>query len=136
MLSASEMYRDYERAFTEGTGLPLSLHEPELLHLVRHSGKSENRFCAMMATIREGCAACYQLQRRLEDEAKVEAKTLSCFAGLCETAVPVRLCENVIAFLQTGQVLLHAPDKAGFNRGASTLLQWGAEVDLKKLEEA
>jgi AraC-like DNA-binding protein/ligand-binding sensor protein len=135
MLSASEMYRDYERAFTEATGLPLSLHEPELLHLVSHARKSENPFCAMMATIQEGCAACYNLQRKLEDQAKVGAKTLKCFAGLCETAVPVRLGENVIAFLQTGQVLLHAPDKADFNRVASTLLQWGADVDLKKLEE-
>ena len=134
-LSASDMYRDYERAFTEGTGLPLSLHEPELLHLVRYARKTENPFCAMMATIREGCAACYDLQRKLEEEAKVEAKTMKCFAGLCETAVPVRLGENVIAFLQTGQVLLHPPDKARFNRVASTLLHWGAEVDLKRLEE-
>lgn len=135
-LSASDMYRDYERAFTQGTGLALSLHGPELLHLVRHAQNKENPFCAMMATARESCAACFELQRKLEVEAKWEPKTMTCFAGLCETAVPVRLGENLIAFLQTGQVLLHQPDKARFNRVASTLLQWGAEVDLKKLEEA
>jgi len=28
VLSESEMYHDYERAFTEGTGLPLLLHRP------------------------------------------------------------------------------------------------------------
>jgi AraC-like DNA-binding protein len=49
--------------------------------------------------------------------------------------VPVRIGEDVIAFLHTGQVLLHRPDKVRFKKIAATLLQWGAEVDLKKLEE-
>src|SRR6266571_1121428 len=29
VLSESQIYRDFERAFTRGTGLPLSLHAPE-----------------------------------------------------------------------------------------------------------
>jgi AraC-like DNA-binding protein/ligand-binding sensor protein len=136
MLSSSDMYHDYERAFTDATGLPLSLHGPELLHVVRYARKQENPFCAIMSKVNECCAACYNLQRKLEVEARHEAKTMKCFAGLCETAVPVRLGANLIAFLQTGQVLLHQPDMARFNRVASTLLKWGAEVDLKRLEEA
>ena len=75
------------------------------------------------------------MQRRLEEEAQFQPKTLKCFAGLCETAVPVRVAENVIAFLHTGQVLLQRPDKVKFKRIAATLVKWGAEVDLKKLEE-
>lgn len=134
-LTESEVYRDYERAFTQGTGLPLRLQGPELLKLVRYAKKQENPFCALMAKDTQSCAQCYTLQCQVETEAQVVPKTLKCFAGLCETAVPVRVAENVIAFLHTGQVLLQRPDKVKFKQIAATLLKWGAEVDLKKLEE-
>ncbi len=135
VLSESQMYRDYERSFTQGTGLPLRLHGPDMLSVIHYSKKQENPFCALMATTNQSCSACYALQRKLEEEAQFAPKTLKCFAGLCETAVPVRVAENVIAFLHTGQVLLQRPDKVQFKRIAATLIKWGAEVDLKKLEE-
>ena len=140
ILSASQMYRDYERAFTQGTGLPLRLQGPGLLHAVRYAKRQENPFCALMATsdrsFTPSSAQGYALQCRLEEEAQFAPRTLKDFAGLCETAVPVRVGENVIAFLHTGQVLLQPPDKARFRQIAATLLKWGAEVDLEKLEEA
>ena len=135
ILSASQMYRDYEEAFTKGTGLPLRLQGPDMLQLIRHTKKLENPFCALMAKSNESCAQCFTLQCKVEEEAQFAPKTLKCFAGLCETAVPVRVAENVIAFLHTGQVLLQRPDKVEFKRIAATLIKWGAEVDLKKLEE-
>lgn len=135
-LSESQMYRDYERAFTEGTGLPLRLHEPEMMQVIRFARKQQNPFCALLAKSNQTCAQCYTLQQKLEQQAQLAPKTLKCFAGLCETAVPVRVGEKLIAFLQTGQVLLHRPDQAHFNKIAATLLKWGAEVDLKQLEEA
>lgn len=135
-MSESDMYHDYERAFTEGTGLPLVLHRPEMLEMVRYSGRQQNPFCSIMAKVNQSCAACYTLQCKLEEEAQLAPKTMKCFAGLCETAVPVRVGENLIAFLQTGQILLQRPDQARFNRVAATLLKWGAEVDVKRLEEA
>jgi AraC-like DNA-binding protein/ligand-binding sensor protein len=135
-LSESQVYRDYEQAFTQGTGLPLRLHGPDMLSVIHYPKKQENPFCALMAKTNQSCAQCYALQRKLEEEAQFEARTLKCFAGLCETAVPVRVGENVIAFLQTGQVLLQRPDKVHFNKVAATLIEWGAEVDLKKVEEA
>ena len=134
-LTESRVYRDYERAFTQGTGLPLRLQGPDMLDLVRFTKAQENPFCALMAKTKESCAQCYSLQCQVEEEAQLKPKTLMCFAGLCETAVPVRVAENVIAFVHTGQVLLQRPDKVQFKRIAATLLQWGAEVDLKKLEE-
>ena len=109
ILSASRMYRDYERAFTEGTGLPLRLQAPTLLSVVRYDRSQENPFCALMAKSDESCAAscaqCYALQCKVEEEAQFQPKTLKCFAGLCETAVPVRVGDNLIAFLHTGQIL-------------------------------
>ena len=135
ILSASQMYRDYERAFTQGTGLPLRLQGPEMLKLIRYAKKQENPFCVLMAKSNESCAHCYALQCKVEEEAQFAPKTLKCFAGLCETAVPVRVAENVIAFLHTGQILLQRPEKLQFKHITATLLKWGAEVDLKKLEE-
>ncbi len=140
VLSASQMYRDYERAFTVGAGLPLRLQGPGLLHLVRYTQEQENPFSALMAKTNQTCtpgsAQSYALQCRLEVEAQFQPRTLKDFAGLCETAVPVRVGETVIAFLHTGQVLLQRPDTAKFQRIAATLLRWGAEVDLRQLEEA
>ena len=139
VLSESQMYRDYERAFTEGTGLPLRLQGPGLLHVVRYTKKQENPFSALMAATDRNCtpssAQGYALQCRLEEEAQFAPRTLKGFAGLCETVVPVRVGEVVIAFLHTGQVLLQPPDKARFKQIAATLLKWGAQVDLAKLEE-
>jgi AraC-like DNA-binding protein/ligand-binding sensor protein len=135
-LSESQMYRDYERAFTKGTGLPLSLHEPEMMQVVRFAKEQQNPFCALLAKTNQSCAQCYALQCKLEQEGKLEPKTLKCFAGLCETAVPVRVGDKLIAFLHTGQILLQRPDKLHFKRIAAELIKWGAEVDLKKVEEA
>ncbi|HZJ13540.1 MAG TPA: helix-turn-helix domain-containing protein [Chthoniobacteraceae bacterium] len=136
MLSASRMYQDYARAFTRGTGLPLNLHAPEVTRVIDFDRKDENPFCALMAKTNQTCAACYGLQQKLEAEAQLSPKTLKCFAGLCETAVPVRVGDKLIAFLQTGHILTHRPNRTEFNKVAKTLLSFGAEVDLKQLEEA
>ncbi len=140
VLSTSQMYRDYALAFTQGTGLPLRLQGPGLLHAVRYAKKQENPFSALMAATDRNCtpssAQGYALQCRLEEEAQFAPRTLKGFAGLCETVVPVRVGEVVIAFLHTGQVLLQPPDKMRFKQIAATLLKWGAKVDLAKLEES
>lgn len=48
VLSESEVYRDDERAFTEGMGLPLHLQAPLLHNLVRYDKKQKNPFCAIL----------------------------------------------------------------------------------------
>jgi AraC-like DNA-binding protein/ligand-binding sensor protein len=135
-LRRSEIYRDYERAFRDTTGLPLKLRPIESFDLPHHDDPNEAPFCALMAQSNKSCAACLQLQKKVEQEARLEPKTLKCFAGLCDSAVPVRVGENLVAFLQTGQILLHQPNKAEFAKTTRQLLKWGTEVDLKRLEEA
>ncbi len=135
-LKDSQIFRDYERAFAETTGLPLALRSVDSLELPLHGAKNEAPFCALMATANKSCSACLELQRRVEQEARLQPKTLKCFAGLCDSAVPIRVGENVIAFLQTGQVLLHQPNKHQFKRTTRELVKFGAEVDVKRLEEA
>ncbi len=61
---------------------------------------------------------------------------MTCFAGLCDTAVPVKAGEKLIGFLQTGQVLLKKPTKRQFAKTSQQLVDWGLKVNLKQLEES
>lgn len=135
-LSRSQIYRDYERAFSETTGLPLGLRPVEAWQPVQRGKKHENPFCALIAQHSPTCAACLKIQQRLAENTGDAPKTVKCFAGLCDTAVPLRVGEDLIGFLQTGQVLLCRPSRAQFARTTRLLLDWGVRVDLKQLEEA
>jgi AraC-like DNA-binding protein len=135
-LKRSQIFRDYEQAFRETTGLPIALRPTEAFDLPHRGDPKESPFCVLMGKTNHSCAACLQLQRRVEEEAQIEPKTLKCFAGMCDSAVPVRVGDNLIAFLQTGQILLHAPGKAEFGKAVRELVKFGAEVDVKRLEEA
>jgi len=135
-LRRSQIYRDYERAFRETTGLPLTLRALHAFDLPHRGDPNENPFCALMSGTNHTCAACLQLQKKVEESAGIEPRTLKCFAGLCDSAVPVRVGENLIAFLQTGQILMHQPSAKHLAKLTRTLLQFGVESDLKKFEEA
>lgn len=135
-LRKTEIYRDYEEAFRTTTGLPINLRPIEAFNLPHHGDPNESPFCALMAKTNQSCSACLLLQRKVEEEARLEPKTLKCFAGLCDSAVPIRVGENLVAFLQTGQILLHRPSSEQFEKTTRQLLKWGTEIDLKRLEEA
>ena len=135
-LSRSQIYQDYERAFSKTTGLPLTLRPVEPWHMVHKGKKFENPFCALMAESNKSCAACLEVQQKIASGAGHGPRTVRCFAGLCDTGVPVSVGEEVVGFLQTGQIMLKKPTKKQFNRTASDLVQWGLKVDLRKLEEA
>ena len=135
-LRRSRFFQDYVEAFETSTGLPLSMHAPESLTLAHAGDPYGSPFCALMATNNKSCSACLELQRNVQDGATAQSQTVTCFAGLCESSVPVKVGNNVVAFLQVGQVLLHRPTRRQFTRTARQLLNWGAEVDLKRAEEA
>ncbi len=135
-LSRSQIYQDYERAFTRTTGLPLSLRPLETWQLAHHGKKTENPFCVLMAGQNRACAACLEAQHKIAVAAGCGPRTVKCFAGLCETGVPVSVGEEVLGFLQTGEVFLKPPTRAQFARTAKQLVDWGWNVDLRQVEEA
>jgi YesN/AraC family two-component response regulator len=55
---------------------------------------------------------------------------------LCDTAVPVHVGERLIGYLQTGQIAVEPPTKAKFRQIAQKLIEWGSQVDLRRLEDA
>jgi len=136
VLAHSKIYQDYERAFSETTGLPVALRPVECWQLPHHGGRKENPFCALMATKSRACAACLQVQQKLSETATHEPQTVTCQLGLSDTAVPVRLGEKVIGYLQTGQVFRKKPTEAQFERTLKLCREWGIEVDDDTLREA
>lgn len=135
-LEKSPIFRDYRTAFQTATGLPLVLRAAGSFQPPMAGSKQINAFCSLMASRNKACAACLQLQEQVEREATTESKTLECFAGLSESAVPVRLGDQVVAYLQTGQVMFRAPTMAKFRAAVRQLEQWGAVGDVKELEVA
>jgi AraC-like DNA-binding protein len=135
-LRESEVYRAYEKAFQGTTGLPLALRLLGSFDAQLLSAKNANPFCRLLSANNKSCAACLRLQQQVEDAACGEVSTLECFAGLSESVVPIRVGDQSVAFLQTGQVFLRPPSVERFHRSLRRLEELGAVVDRAELEEA
>ncbi|HEY5043023.1 MAG TPA: AraC family transcriptional regulator [Verrucomicrobiae bacterium] len=127
-LIRSETFQTYERAYTEATGMPLTLRPVKSWQLPFHGKRKENSFCALMAGQNHTCAACLQLQHKLGQDAMNQAATRTCAFGLCETAVPVKLGEQTVGFLQTGQVMRRKPSAASFHRAVAQARKLGVDI--------
>jgi AraC-like DNA-binding protein/ligand-binding sensor protein len=108
-LRRSKLYRDYERTFTEATGLPLAVRSLEFFGLPLHGKKNENPFCAFLADGKSSCALCLRAQACLTKSPDENPHSVQCAYGLTETVVPIVLGERVIGFLCTGQVFTGEP---------------------------
>lgn len=135
-LIGSRIYQDYERAFSEATGLPVALRSVDSWQLPHHGKRFENPFCAMLAQKSRACAACLHVQQKLSETATQEARSITCPVGLCDTAIPVRMGEQLVGFLTTGQVFCKRPTEAQFNRTAKLLAEWGVQTNADDLHKA
>lgn len=135
-LSQSRIFQDYARAFVETTGLPLSIQPTEAWQLAQRGHPKESPFCVLMSRTSRSCAACLEVQDQVRRGAMAEPASIRCFAGLTDTAVPVRLGSEIMGFLQTGQVFQHTPTRSQFARTARQLVDWGLKVDLTQAEDA
>jgi AraC-like DNA-binding protein/ligand-binding sensor protein len=135
-LEKSEIYRDYHGAFEGTTGLPLGMRATGSFQTALQGSRRRNAFCELMAGTNKTCASCLQLQQRVEQEANQGPVTLQCFAGLSESAVPIRVGANVVGYLQTGQVMLSKPTKARFAKVLAQLAVWKVPFNRSALENA
>jgi AraC-like DNA-binding protein/ligand-binding sensor protein len=135
-LNRSEVYGEYQKAFGAATELPLTMRPLETWQLAHRHQAHENPFCAMMAQSNRACAACLEVQHCAVEGAKDGPETVTCFAGLSDTAVPIKLGDKTIGFLQTGQVAIEeAPSEARFSRITRQIADWGSKIDLEQLKE-
>jgi AraC-like DNA-binding protein len=135
-LLSSKLFQEYERAFTEATGLPIALRPVESWQLPLHGKQNEGPFCALMAERSRACGSCLEVQEKLAQAANGEPATSVCPAGLSDTVVPVRLGERLIGFLQTGQIFRKPPTQQQFERTAQLLAKWGIDMDRAVLRKA
>ncbi len=135
-LASSRVYRDYERAFSDMTGLPVALQPVEAWHLPHHAKRNENPFCALISKKSRACAACLQVQEHLGQQAAKEAGSVVCPAGLRDTAAPIRMSDRLVGYLQVGQYFLKKPTETQFNKVAQLCEKWGLNVPRPVLRKA
>jgi YesN/AraC family two-component response regulator len=68
--------------------------------------------------------------------AQDETRTITCFAGLCETVVPLKAGDQLIGYLRTGEVLPQAPTAQSYAKVVRQLEKLGVKMDCEKLKEA
>ncbi|MFO1512049.1 MAG: PocR ligand-binding domain-containing protein [Verrucomicrobiota bacterium] len=124
-LAACGLFQDYQKAFGQATGLPLSLRSAEDWQLAHAGNRHQNGFCALVARNNESCAACLQMQQQVCNQANGVPATLKCSFGLSETAVTVKLGGRTIGYLQTGQVFFSKPTAAQTASAANRLQKLG-----------
>jgi AraC-like DNA-binding protein len=135
-LTNSQMYKDYERAYSDATDLPLALRPAETWQLPLHGKRKENPFCSLMASSSRSCAGCLQIQEKLRQNARHEPACLTCPYGLKEVAVPLRLGTETIGYLQTGQVLTEKPTAARLDAVIAQLQQQNPQLNTQAAKDA
>lgn len=121
----SDLFKVYQKAFISATGLPLVLRFPGASHEeIPISSEEESPFCQLLKK-HMTCEQCRALKGCVAEQACQKTCTAECFAGLNETAIPVRLGKKVIAQLETGQVFFSKPTRKNFTPIAKVLIDEG-----------
>lgn len=116
-LARSDTFRVYQDAFRIATGLPLRLvgADPDQWCLDQNT-INRSPFCEQLNLCSSACHACLDTNRRLIHEAEVNGPvSCHCFAGLCSTALPVRMGATIVGYLKTGQVFSRVPNETDFD---------------------
>src|SRR5437879_5330627 len=133
-LSRSQIFKDYERAFSEAMGLPLNIRAHDSWSPAHHGKPDHDSFAAILARFNQARAACLRAQSDASQELASTTRTVTWFAGLSESAVPVYVGDHILGFLETGEVMLKNPTKKHFASITRQLRAWGYKTDWKRLE--
>ncbi len=135
-LSRSQIFKDYEQAFSEAMGLPLNIRAHGSWSPSHHGKKDEDSFASILTRFNKARSACLKAQTDASGDAESTRRTVTWFAGLSESAVPVYAGDRILGFLETGEVMLKNPSKKHFAGITRQLRAWGYKADWKRLERA
>jgi AraC-like DNA-binding protein len=135
-LSRSQIFKDYERAFSEAVGLPLNIRAHDSWSPAHHGKADHDSFPAILARFNQARAACLRAQTGASQKLASTTRTVTWFAGLSESAVPVYVGDHILGFLETGEVMLKNPTKKHFASITRQLRAWGYKTNWKQLERA
>src|SRR5258708_20959862 len=113
-LSRSQIFKDYEGAFSAAMGLPLNIRGHDLWSPSHHGKEDRDSFASILARFNKARAACLRAQTDASREPDSTKRTVTWFAGLSESAVPVYIGDHILGFLETGEVMLKNPTKNHF----------------------
>ena len=109
-LKEAPFYHTYQNAFRSATGLPLVLVSADRSAFNPfYASPNQNPFCRALNTGGSPCSRCVLAQKCALADAVERAVNIECFAGMKETAVPLRLGRRIVGYLKTGQVFTAEP---------------------------
>ncbi len=130
------LFATYRKAFMDATGLGLRLI-PFREKVPSSDMEFSSPFCAILNESSDACRSCDRACQKLYRSAETAAQTVSCFAGLRETAIPVRAGGQTVALLTTGQVFTEPPSEVDFETIGIELEESGASTaQVATLKEA
>src|SRR5438067_11734799 len=105
-LSRSQIFKDYEQAFSEAVGLPLNIRGHDSWSPAHHGKTDHDSFAAILARFNKARAACLRTQTDACQEPDSTIRNMAWVAGRSEIAVPVYVGDHILSFLETGEALL------------------------------
>ncbi len=119
---ATDLYKTYQNAFRQATGLPLRLVLFDEEWCINQQLDNQSGFCELLNLCESACQACRDVNDRLTKLATSSGPTsCTCYAGLTATAVPIRMGATTLGFLKTGQVFHKTPTEQDFDTLLSQL---------------
>ena len=134
-LQQSDLFQQYATAYSAATGMPLSLRPLEYWQLAHDGHCQQNAFCELIGSQNRSCAECLSAQQNACDQATEGTFNMRCPMGLSETVIPVKVGNQTIGYLQTGQVRVAAEDAPQFADALVKMNELGMEVDREDAEK-
>lgn len=132
-LRNSDVFREYEQAYNEVTHLPLVLRSTLPDQEIAFDPDKEHNFCHFMRQHNDACRTCIHMDEHHNHNGDSIHKV--CFAGIHVSAVPIKVHQEVVGYLQTGEVLLEKPTESKLDEAARQLIKWGVDFDADELRE-
>jgi AraC-like DNA-binding protein len=111
-LAEAPIFRDYQRAFVKATGLPLHLRAVECWHLAESGHTCPDQFYHLMGHSSSSVALMLQMQQEVCNGARRSPCTKTYPFGLVETAIAIKVGEEIVGYLLTGHVFLKPPTRS------------------------
>src|SRR5437763_13503867 len=100
-LSRSQIFKDYERAFSEATGLPLNIRGHDSWSPSRHGKEDNDSFASILARFNKARAACLRAQPNPSQKPDSPPRPSLGFPGPPEAPWPVFVGNTIFGFLRT-----------------------------------
>lgn len=128
-IESTEVYQKFADAYRGLTGLPVVFRAPQVWGLALNGAPNEGPLCAWMSQRSGSCAACLSAQMELNEVNADETRSTPCPFGLTDSAVPVKVGNQLIGYLQTGQVATGPLDTSHIKDLRDAARAWGADAE-------